>query len=94
METVALHIGWKWLPTEGNQGVFESIGDPAKTASPIFITATGLQSGAVYEVLGYFRADGFAGAEMNARKLLPSLFAWRSNCMALAEDLRVGRDDR
>ena len=60
----------------------------------MLITATGLQSGAVYEVFGYFRVDGFGGAEMNARKLQPSQFGWRSDCKALAEDLRVGRDDR
>ena len=28
--------GWKWLPGEGNQGIFESAGDPAKNA-PILI---------------------------------------------------------
>jgi len=53
---------WKWLPDEGNQGIFESAGDPAKNASPLLITAKGLEPGRDYEVFGFFWAHGFGAA--------------------------------
>ena len=62
--------GWKWLPGEGNQGIFESAGDPAKNAPILIIHAKGLEPGRDYEVFGFFWAHGF-GAEPATRGKQP-----------------------
>lgn len=50
---------WKWLPDEGNHGVFESYGDPKRNAPPLVLRVNDLKAGADYEVFGYFWAHGF-----------------------------------
>ncbi len=53
---------WKWLPAEGNQGIFESYGDPKKNAPGLLITAKDLEAGRDYEVFGFFWTHGFGAA--------------------------------
>lgn len=60
--------GWKWLPEEGNQGIFESHGDPSKNAPTLLIHAKGLQPGRDYEVFGFFWSHGFGPAPASRGK--------------------------
>jgi len=66
--------GWKWRPEKGNGGVFESV-PPQNGKSAIMMTyAKGLEPGTVYEVFGYFWADGFDKIEPEIREQRPAQF--------------------
>ena len=49
---------WKWLPNEGNHGIFESYGDPKKNAPTLLIMAKDLETGRDCEVFGFFWSYG------------------------------------
>ena len=59
---------WKWLPEEGNQGILESAGDPAKNAPTLLIHAKNLEPGSDYEVFGFFWSHGFGAAPASRGK--------------------------
>ncbi len=66
--------GWKWRPEKGNGGVFESV-PPQNGKSAIMMTyAKGLEPGTVYEVFGFFWADGFDKTEPEIREQRPAQF--------------------
>lgn len=65
-------LGWRWLPEEGNSGVFTSI--PGADHSILMVDVDGLSAGSVYEVFGYFWADGWGLDHPKSRNHVPAQF--------------------
>lgn len=55
--------GWKLLPEEGNEGVFEALPAASGIQPRLLILATGLEPGKAYEVFGFFWSGGFDETE-------------------------------
>lgn len=66
--------GWTRKPTIGNGGVLETSPGGETTPAILMMQVGGLEAGAVYEMFGYFWADGFDGTEVNERQFLPTQF--------------------